>query len=83
MWHLQTDSQTECQNQTLEYYLCCFINYHQDDWAQWLPMVQFVYNSSEHSSTGQVPMDTLCGYHLELHINIEKASEACMCKALN
>lgn len=75
-FHPQTDGQTECQNQTLEHYLHCFINYHQDDWVRWLPMAQYVYNSSVHSSTGQVPMEVLTGICPELQINVEPAPEA-------
>ena len=82
-FHPQTDGQTECQNQTLEHYLCCFINYHQDDWVRWLLMAQYVYNSSVHSSTGQVPMEILMGFHPNLQINIEPAPEACVHSALS
>jgi hypothetical protein len=42
---------TERQNQTFEYYLRCFVNFEQDDWARWLPLAQFTYNHSVHSST--------------------------------
>ena len=41
----------ERQNQTLEYYLRCFVNFEQDDWACWLPLAQFTYNRFVHSST--------------------------------
>ena len=33
-------------NQILEVYLCCYINYNQDNWVQILPIAQFVYNST-------------------------------------
>ena len=36
-FHPQTDGQTERVNQEVEKYLRIFINYHQDDWADWLP----------------------------------------------
>lgn len=32
-YHLQTDGATEMQNQTLETYLPCYINFHQDNWV--------------------------------------------------
>jgi transposase InsO family protein len=32
VYHLQTDGQTERQNQMLEHYLHCYVNYLQDDW---------------------------------------------------
>jgi RNase H-like domain found in reverse transcriptase/Reverse transcriptase (RNA-dependent DNA polymerase)/Integrase zinc binding domain/Integrase core domain/Chromo (CHRromatin Organisation MOdifier) domain len=56
-FHPQTDGVTERQNQTLECYLRCYVNYHQDDWAGLLPAAQFAYNNSIHSATGKTPMD--------------------------
>jgi transposase InsO family protein len=55
-FHPQTDGVTERQNQTLECYLRCYVNYHQDDWAGLLPAAQFAYNNSVHSATGKTPM---------------------------
>ncbi|EDN02416.1 hypothetical protein HCAG_00280 [Histoplasma mississippiense (nom. inval.)] len=71
-FHPQTDGQTERQNQTLEHYLRCFVNYHQDDWARWLPLAQFVYNTSQHASTGMAPAEALMGYRPDLKINVSK-----------
>ena len=51
-FHPQTDDQTERQNQTLEQYLCGYVNYQQDNWVFWLPLVEYSYNNSVHSSTG-------------------------------
>ena len=48
-FHPQTDGQTERQNQTLEQYLLCYVNYQQDDWTYWLPLAEFSYNNSLHS----------------------------------
>lgn len=47
----QTNGQTERQNQTLEQYLRCYVNYQQDDWVYWLLMAKFIYNNSVHSMT--------------------------------
>ena len=44
-YHSQTDRQSEHTNQWLEQYLQIYGNHQQDDWASWLPMVQFVHNS--------------------------------------
>ncbi|EGE08378.1 hypothetical protein TEQG_08798 [Trichophyton equinum CBS 127.97] len=41
-----------------------------DDWVSWLPMAQFVYNQSQHSSTGEAPAVALMGYKPELQINM-------------
>jgi len=36
-YHPQTDGQTERINQEVEQYLRVFVNYRQDDWADWYP----------------------------------------------
>src|SRR6202453_3401529 len=51
--HPQTDSQTERVNQEIETYLHVFINHHQDDWADWLPIAE--YNNHIHASTHCTP----------------------------
>ncbi|MBW0590295.1 hypothetical protein O181_130010 [Austropuccinia psidii MF-1] len=30
-----------------------YVSYHQDDWNTWLPLAEFAYNNSDHSSTKQ------------------------------
>ena len=50
-FHPQTDGQTERVNQVLEQYLQCSINYQQDDWTEYLPLVEFAYNNTLHAST--------------------------------
>jgi hypothetical protein len=62
-FHPQTDGQTERVNQTLEQYLRCFINYQQDNWVSLLPLAEFAYNNSLHSSTNQTPFFALSGYN--------------------
>jgi hypothetical protein len=48
-FHPQTDGQTERQNQILEQYLRVYVNHHQDDWANLLPLAEFSYNNSFHA----------------------------------
>lgn len=50
-FHPQTDGQTERVNSVLEQYLRCYINYQQSDWNDYLPLAQFAYNNSKHSTT--------------------------------
>jgi hypothetical protein len=54
-YHPQADGQTERINQELEQYLRVFVNEHQDDWDELLPMAEFQYNNHIHSSTQQTP----------------------------
>ncbi len=40
-----------------------FCNYQQDNWAKWLPIVEFQYNDKEHSRTGATPFFLNYGRH--------------------
>ncbi len=50
IFHLQTDDQTEQQNQTLKHYLRVYCSEKQDDWATLLFIVEFMYHQIKHSS---------------------------------
>jgi hypothetical protein len=39
----------------LEQYLRIYCDYHQDDWAQLLPLAEFVYNDAQNASTRVSP----------------------------
>jgi transposase InsO family protein len=54
-YHPQTNGQTERVNQVLEGYLRTFTSQRQDDWDGLLPMGEFSYNNTKHSSTQQTP----------------------------
>ncbi|MBW0548403.1 hypothetical protein O181_088118 [Austropuccinia psidii MF-1] len=60
-YHPETDGQTERVNQILKQYLWMYVSYHQDSWKTWLPLAEFAYNNSDHSSTTQLPFFTVCG----------------------
>jgi hypothetical protein len=66
-FHLQTNSQTEQINQTMEAYLRCYVNYKQDNWVELLPLAQFVYNSSESEGNGVTPFYANVGYTPEVY----------------
>ena len=61
--HPQTNGQTKCVNQETKTYLCVFINHHQDNWADWLPIAEFAYNNHIHSSTHHTPFELDTGQH--------------------
>ena len=50
-------------NQPLEAYLRHYVNYIQDDWADWLDLAESAYNNSKHSTTGMAPFYACNGYH--------------------
>lgn len=74
-FHPQTDGQTERVNSILEQYLRCYINYQQSDWDQFLPIAQFAYNNSQHSSTGETPFYSVYGFHPKLSFNLPRSNK--------
>jgi hypothetical protein len=69
-YHPQTDGQSERTNQWLEQYLRIFGNYSQNDWANWLPLAQYVHNSWMNKTTKQTPFNLLIGGLLVSHYPI-------------
>jgi len=62
-YHPQMDGQTERVNQEVEQYLRVFMNYHQDDWTDWLSLVEFSHNDKVNSSTHHSPFYLNWGRH--------------------
>ena len=60
-FHPQTDGQSERMIQTLEDMLrMCVLDF-KGSWDQYLPLVEFAYNNSYHSSIGMAPYEALYG----------------------
>ena len=57
--HPQHDGQTEILNRMLETMLRAYVNDDRNDWAEWLHLLEFAYNSAVHSSTGTTPFTSL------------------------
>lgn len=62
-YHPQSDGQTERVNQCLEGYLRCFVHSCPHKWKDWLPLAEFWYNTSYHSSLSKTPFEVLYGQH--------------------
>ena len=73
-YHPQTNRQTEHSNQEIEHYLLLFINYHQNDWAEWLSIAEFAYNNKVQSSTGHSPFMAIYGYHPNMGTNLRRGA---------
>ncbi|PHJ18646.1 transposon related, partial [Cystoisospora suis] len=58
-YHPQTDGQAERTNQTIEQVLRCLILGDDTKWADLLPLLEFAYNSTVHSSTKATPFELL------------------------
>jgi hypothetical protein len=60
-YHPQMDGQTEVVNKCLETYLRCFSSERQHQWAQWLPLTEWWYNTTYHGSTKMTPYEVVYG----------------------
>jgi transposase InsO family protein len=61
-YHPQTDGQMEVVNKCLETYLRCFAYEKQHQWAQWLPLAEWWYNTSYHTTTRMTPFEVVYGH---------------------
>lgn len=57
-YHPQTDGQTERVNQCIKMYLRCMTGHKPAEWSNWIPLAEWWYNSSFHSS-GMTPYQAL------------------------
>jgi hypothetical protein len=60
--HQQANGQVEIQGRIAKRILRKYANYHQDNWTETLPLVEFSMNNSEHSSTGYSPFYLFNGF---------------------
>jgi hypothetical protein len=61
-YHSQTDGQTERVNQCLEMFLRCSVHNTPRQWKSWLPLAEFWYNTTFHTSLGCAPFKAMYGY---------------------
>ena len=60
-FHPQTDGQSERTIQTLEDMMRASVIEFQGNWDDHLPLIEFAYNNSYHSSIGMAPYEALHG----------------------
>ncbi|MCH82581.1 hypothetical protein A2U01_0003391 [Trifolium medium] len=60
-YHPETDGQTEVLNRILEQYLRSFVHSKPSQWSNYLPLAEWSYNTSTHSSTGLSPFQVIFG----------------------
>src|SRR6266481_5147304 len=73
-YHPQTDDQMERMNQEIEAYLRVFVSHRQDDWANWLPLAEFVYNNKVHTATRQTLFKLNTRQHPHLRVEPTRTS---------
>jgi len=65
-YHPQMNGQMERINQELEQYLRVFIDHRQEQWPDWLGMVEFTYNNKIHMATKTLPFKANYGQDLRM-----------------
>ena len=60
--HPQSDGQTERVNQIIEDMLRAYVGAKPTKWERYLPILEFAYNSSKHTSTGYSPFMLMYGF---------------------
>ena len=73
-YHPQTDGQSKKTNQHVETALRIYCNYQQNDWAHWLPIVQYAINARPSAMTKQAPYELWMGFIPRAH-QAERASQ--------
>ena len=61
-YHPQTDGQTEVVTKSLEHYLRSFSADRPTEWAEWLYLAEFWFNTNCHTATKMTPYEALYGY---------------------
>ena len=65
-FHPETDDQTEIINATLKTVFRCYVNYHQDNWSEWLSLAEFALNNQKSESTKMSPFFANLVSHLRM-----------------
>lgn len=68
MYHPQTDGQTKVVNRWLETYLRCMMAERPSSWAKCLPLAEWWYNMSFHSTINMSPFEELYGFSPPLRV---------------
>ena len=75
-FHPQTDGQSERTIQTLEDMLRACVMEFTDNWDDHLPMIEFAYNNSYHSSIDMAPYEALYGRRCRTPVCWDEGGEA-------
>ncbi|PWA47683.1 hypothetical protein CTI12_AA343190 [Artemisia annua] len=67
-YHPQSDGQTKVVNRCLECYLRCMCGEQPKQWAKWLSLAEWWYNTNHHSSINTTPFEVVYGHKPPLHV---------------
>lgn len=67
-YHPQSDGQTEVVNRCLETYLRCMCSDMPHLWSKWLPLAEYWYNTTFHTSTKLTPFEDVYGQAPPIHL---------------
>lgn len=67
-YHPQSDGQTEATNKTLETYMRCMTSETPHSWIKWLPLAEWWYNTTYHSSIRATPYEIVYGQSPPVHL---------------
>ena len=71
-YHPQSDGQTEVVNRSLECYLRCMCGDKPKEWSNWLPLAEYWYNTSYHTTIKTTPYQVVYGQPPPVHIAYAK-----------
>jgi hypothetical protein len=78
-YHPHTDGNTEVVDKCLETYLRCFAYEHKNQWAQWLPLAKWWYNTSYRTTPRMTPFEAVNGQNpqsvLSYMLGVSKVEE--------
>ncbi|GJX51156.1 hypothetical protein Tco_0278001 [Tanacetum coccineum] len=67
-YHPQSDGQIEVVNRCLECYLRCMTGEKPKEWAQWLSLAEYWYNTNFHTSINTTPFEVVYGQPPAYHV---------------
>jgi len=74
-FHPQTDGQTEAANKEMERYLRTYVDYHQQDWVEWLPLAEFAANAMRTEATEHSPFFLTTGQDPKMDFDVDGLQE--------
>jgi transposase InsO family protein len=65
-FHLVSNRSLEQSHRIIKKYLRHYINEDQNNWDEWIPYAEHMYNTSTHTATGYTPSDLVYGFKLSV-----------------